>query len=73
MRWRVLIALALMKMRGRAGPAPQLGPMSSAAMLRPGSKVAELEAATTDNFFRLFTKAQRAQADRAQVERPACA
>jgi len=32
-----------------------------------GVAIAELEAATTANFFRLFTKAQRAQ-----TERPAC-
>ena len=38
-----------------------------------GISMAELEAATTGNFFRLFTKAQRAQAQLAQAERPACA
>ena len=38
-----------------------------------GIGVAELEAATTENFFRLFTKAQRALVQRAQAERPACA
>ena len=38
-----------------------------------GISMAELEASTTGNFFRLFTKAQRAQARLAQTERPPCA
>jgi flagellar biosynthesis/type III secretory pathway M-ring protein FliF/YscJ len=41
-----LIALALMKMRGAGARGSQLSPMaSSTALLKPGSKVAELEAA----------------------------
>jgi flagellar M-ring protein FliF len=40
-----LIALALIKIRGRQASLPQLSAMPQTAMLRPGSKVAELEAA----------------------------
>jgi TatD DNase family protein len=35
--------------------------------------MAELEAATTENFFRLFAKAQRAPSQHAKAEPPACA
>jgi len=38
-----------------------------------GISMAELEAATTENFFRLFRKAQRGLGRRLQAERPACA
>ncbi|MCW5733147.1 MAG: TatD family hydrolase [Enhydrobacter sp.] len=37
-----------------------------------GISVAELEAATTGNFFRLFAKARNASAQAVQTERPAC-
>ena len=40
-----LVAMALMRMRGKSGRAPQLMPMQQTALMKPGSKVAEIEAA----------------------------